>query len=59
MLRFLNSTPARLATLLLVAQAALLYSSIRPEAISTIAPNSATPVRSSARPGISPRNIAR
>lgn len=32
MLRFLNSTPARLVTVLLLAQAALLYSSIRPEA---------------------------
>jgi EpsI family protein len=31
--RFLNSTPARLVTLLLVVQAALLYSSIRPEVI--------------------------
>ncbi len=33
MLRFLNSGPARLVTVLLVAQAAVLYSSIRPEAI--------------------------
>jgi EpsI family protein len=32
-LRFLNSGAARLVTLLLVAQAALLYSSIRPEAV--------------------------
>ena len=32
MLKFLNSTPARLVTVLLLAQAALLYSSIRPEA---------------------------
>lgn len=32
MLNFLNSTPARLVTVLLLAQAALLYSSIRPEA---------------------------
>jgi EpsI family protein len=31
-LNFLNSTPARLVTVLLLAQAALLYSSIRPEA---------------------------
>jgi EpsI family protein len=31
MLRFLNSTPARVVTLLLVLQGALLYSSIRPE----------------------------
>jgi len=31
--KFLNSTAARLVTLLLVAQAALLYSSIRPEAV--------------------------
>jgi len=31
--KFLNSTPARLVTVLLVAQAALLYSSIRPEAV--------------------------
>lgn len=33
MLRFLNSTPARVVTVLLVAQAAVLYSSIRPEAV--------------------------
>ena len=33
MLKFLNSTPARVVTVLLVAQAALLYSSIRPEAV--------------------------
>jgi len=31
--RFLNSTPARIVTLFLLAQAALLYSSIRPEAV--------------------------
>lgn len=31
--KFLNSGPARLVTLFLVAQAALLYSSIRPEAV--------------------------
>jgi EpsI family protein len=37
-LRFLNSTPARLVTLLLIAQAALLYSSIRPEAVPPGAP---------------------
>ena len=33
MLKFLNSTPARVVTVLLIAQAALLYSSIRPEAV--------------------------
>jgi EpsI family protein len=33
MLRFLNSGPVRLVTVLLLAQAALLYSSIRPEAV--------------------------
>ena len=33
MLKFLNSGPARLVTLLLLAQAAVLYSSIRPEAV--------------------------
>lgn len=33
MLRFLNSTPARVATIFLIAQAAVLYSSIRPEAV--------------------------
>ena len=33
MLKFLNSTPARVVTILLLAQAALLYSSIRPEAV--------------------------
>jgi EpsI family protein len=33
MLKFLNSAPARIVTVLLIAQAALLYSSIRPEAI--------------------------
>lgn len=33
MLKFLNSTPARVVTVLMVAQAALLYSSIRPEAV--------------------------
>jgi len=31
--QFLNSTPARLVTLLLIGQAAVLYSSIRPEAV--------------------------
>jgi EpsI family protein len=31
MLKFLNSTPARLVTVLLLAQTAILYSSIRPE----------------------------
>jgi EpsI family protein len=33
LLRFLNSTPARVITLLLLGQAAILYSSIRPEAV--------------------------
>jgi EpsI family protein len=33
MLKFLNSGPARIVTVLLIAQAALLYSSIRPEAV--------------------------
>ena len=33
MFKFLNSTPARLVTILLIGQAALLYSSIRPEAV--------------------------
>ncbi len=33
MLKFLNSTPARVVTLLLILQGALLYSSIRPEAV--------------------------
>lgn len=33
MFKFLNSTPARLVSLLLIGQAALLYSSIRPEAV--------------------------
>ena len=33
MFRFLNSTPARVVTILLVLQGALLYSSIRPESI--------------------------
>lgn len=33
MFKFLNSTPARLVTLFLIVQAALLYSSIRPEYI--------------------------
>ena len=33
MFKFLNSTPARVVTILLIAQAALLYSSIRPEAV--------------------------
>jgi EpsI family protein len=32
-LNFLNSAPARIVTVLLIAQAALLYSSIRPEAV--------------------------
>jgi EpsI family protein len=38
MLRFLNSTPARVVTVLLIAQAALLYSSIRPEAVPAARP---------------------
>lgn len=33
MLRFLNSAPARIVTVILIAQAAVLYSSIRPEAV--------------------------
>lgn len=33
MFKFLNSTPARVVTILLVLQGALLYSSIRPEAV--------------------------
>jgi EpsI family protein len=33
MLKFLNSTPARVVTVLLIVQGALLYSSIRPEAV--------------------------
>ena len=33
MFRFLNSTPARVITVLLIAQATVLYSSIRPEAV--------------------------
>jgi EpsI family protein len=37
-LSFLNSTPARLVTVLLLAQAALLYSSIRPEATPSAKP---------------------
>ena len=43
MLRFLNSTPARVVTVLLIAQAALLYSSIRPEAVSPGKPLSQFP----------------
>lgn len=38
MFKFLNSTPARLVTLLLIVQTALLYSSIRPEYIPTSRP---------------------
>ena len=36
--RFLNSMPARMVTLLLIVQAALLYSSVRPEAVPTSKP---------------------
>jgi EpsI family protein len=43
LLKFLNSGPARLVTLLLLAQAALLYSSIRPEAIPPVRPLSQMP----------------
>ena len=43
MLNFLNSTPARLVTVLLLAQAALLYSSIRPEATPSALPLSQFP----------------
>jgi EpsI family protein len=43
LLKFLNSTPARLVTLLLVAQAALLYSSIRPEMVPASKPLSEFP----------------
>ena len=38
MFKFLNSTPARLVSLLLIVQTALLYSSIRPEYIPTSRP---------------------
>jgi EpsI family protein len=38
LLKFLNSGPARLATLLLLVQAAILYSSIRPEAVPAVQP---------------------
>src|ERR1700722_2855753 len=43
MLRFFNSGAARLATLLLVAQAAVLYSSIPPEAVPAALPLSEFP----------------
>jgi EpsI family protein len=43
MFNFLNSGPARLVTLLLVAQAAIIYSSIRPEAIPAGRPLSEIP----------------
>lgn len=43
MLRFLNSGPVRLATVLILAQAALLYSSIRPEAVPPAPPLSQFP----------------
>jgi EpsI family protein len=36
--KFLNSTPARIVSVFLIAQAALLYSSIRPEAVPAGAP---------------------
>jgi EpsI family protein len=42
-LKFLNSTPARVVTVLLIAQAALLYSSIRPEAVPPGKPLSSFP----------------
>jgi EpsI family protein len=42
-LRFLNSTPARLVTLVLTVQAALLYSSIRPEKVPDSKPLSEFP----------------
>ncbi len=43
MLKFLNSGPVRLATVLILAQAALLYSSIRPEAVPPSVPLSQFP----------------
>jgi EpsI family protein len=43
LLKFLKSGPARLVTLLLVVQAALLYSSIRPEAVPPVRPLSEMP----------------
>jgi EpsI family protein len=43
LLKFLNSGPARLVTLLLVVQAALLYSSVRPEAVPPVRPLSSMP----------------
>jgi EpsI family protein len=43
MLSFLNSTPARLVTVLLLAQSALLYSSIRPEGTPSAPPLSQFP----------------
>jgi EpsI family protein len=43
MFKFLNSTPARLVTLLLVVQGALLYSSIRPEVVPDARPLSEFP----------------
>src|ERR1700678_4084808 len=43
MLKFLNSGPVRLATVLILAQAALLYSSIRPEAVPSSIPLSQFP----------------
>lgn len=44
LLRFLNSTPARVITILLLGQAAILYSSIRPEAVPPGKPLSAFPL---------------
>jgi EpsI family protein len=43
MLKFLNSGPVRLATVLILAQAALLYSSIRPETVPSSVPLSQFP----------------
>lgn len=43
LLKFLNSTPARVVTLLLVVQAAVLYSSIRPELVPASKPLSEFP----------------
>lgn len=44
MLKFLNSTPARVVTVLLLLQAGLLYSSIRPEFIPESAPLAGVPL---------------
>jgi EpsI family protein len=43
LLKFLNSGPARLVTLLLLAQAAVMYSSIRPEAVPPSRPLAGVP----------------